>query len=947
MPTVLHNGRRYNRNLPLALPMRRMITHVSPNLPPVVDLRPSCGPIKDQGSEGCHDEKTEVLTEAGWILWPEYEGKELLATVNPLTKMMEYQAPTSLVQYDYDGEMHRIEHASLDFSLTPSHRMFLRKWKEFQRTLSSLYEFCKIKDIGWYSGLLSSPVGFRGVTLNSISIGSQKYQGNDFVALISLVASDGWVGGTDSNKNTVSFCCFRDDRREMVAALAYRLGIGEVPSRKGVWRWSSPDLAEWVRANMYVGDCYKAPFKKVPEIIKHTSQKQIERFLAFYGDQCRRDEGRQFYTSSPRMRDDLQELMLKTGRRASFYQDDPKDVVMKDGRKIFAENCQPGFVLTEWTTDRLSVERKKSVYTESYKGPVFCATVPNSTLITRRNSRVLISGNSCTGHAFSSAIEWVFRKYLGKSPVLSPQFFYAEELIQQGNFPQDDGSDGVTGCGVAVSKGCCELALYPYVDGQIVMPTPAQVENALQYAMGAYHGLTGSDVAHSVLADKVPWPIEIGFNVPASFESQQVADTGVMPVPNANDEIIGGHEVLIVGCDLGAVATIRPKGSVPSFLVQNSWGCYSPDTEVLTQAGWKHFPDTVIGEPAATLNPFTHELEYQPILQKFVYPFDGELWNYKARDIDLMVTPNHRMYFKPFHAKNWGIARAENITQRHLQFKKGATWLGVELDSVAIGDYKIDGDLWCEFLGYFLSEGYTYYQEYFRDRSTDGHGKYLEKYYKVGICQNPGPESEKIQKCLSKMPMSFVKEKCGFICASRPLFERLVVFGKAHEKYVPDEIKQASSRQIKIFYQAMTLGDGSEWESCTGIVRTYYTSSPRLADDMQEILLKAGYAGDISSSDRIGREVRNGITRYREMRLGIKHHELQPRAEYVPEKSSYRGEVYCAEVPNHLLYVRRNGRAAWCGNSDWGIKGFFWMPVEVTNDAYTDLKCVHSGKPWV
>jgi C1A family cysteine protease len=182
------------------------------------------------------------------------------------------------------------------------------------------------------------------------------------------------------------------------------------------------------------------------------------------------------------------------------------------------------------------------------------------------------SEGSCTGHAFSSAIEWVFRKYLGKSPILSPQFFYAEELLSQGNFPQDEGSDGVTGCGVAVSKGCCELTLYPYVDGQIVMPTPVQVQNALQYAMGAYHGLTGSDVAHSVLADKVPWSIEIGFNVPESFESQQVADTGVMPVPSSTDEIIGGHEVLIVGCDLGVTPTLRPQGSVPSFLVQNSWG---------------------------------------------------------------------------------------------------------------------------------------------------------------------------------------------------------------------------------------------------------------------------------------------------------------------------------------------------------------------------------------
>ena len=44
---------------------------------------------------------------------------------------------------------------------------------------------------------------------------------------------------------------------------------------------------------------------------------------------------------------------------------------------------------------------------------------------------------ACTGHAFSSAIEWIMRRYLGQQPILSPQFFYASELIAQGNFPDE------------------------------------------------------------------------------------------------------------------------------------------------------------------------------------------------------------------------------------------------------------------------------------------------------------------------------------------------------------------------------------------------------------------------------------------------------------------------------------------------------------------------------
>ena len=181
------------------------------------------------------------------------------------------------------------------------------------------------------------------------------------------------------------------------------------------------------------------------------------------------------------------------------------------------------------------------------------------------------SEGSCTAHAGTSANEWIHRAYLHASPVFSPQYTYAKELIAQGQFPDDDGSDGETLCETMIVDGCCELSLYPYVAGQILKPTPAQDADAAQFRLGAYHGLANSAVAQSVLADPTPWPIEIGFDVFSSFESDQTAETGIMTVPAASEDLLGGHEVLIVGCDLGPSATIRPAACPPAFIVQNSW----------------------------------------------------------------------------------------------------------------------------------------------------------------------------------------------------------------------------------------------------------------------------------------------------------------------------------------------------------------------------------------
>ena len=169
---------------------------------------------------------------------------------------------------------------------------------------------------------------------------------------------------------------------------------------------------------------------------------------------------------------------------------------------------------------------------------------------------------SCRGHAFSSAREWIARKYEKASPVLSPQCLYAEELLASGDFPNDEGAMPRTGCQVLTALGCCETALYPYVAGKITRPTPEQIQNALKYKTGAYHRIASLADFLKCLADSTPWPVLAGFTVYESFMSEQVAETGVMPTPRVGEPPQGGHEVLCLGYDL-------PKQLA---LMQNSWG---------------------------------------------------------------------------------------------------------------------------------------------------------------------------------------------------------------------------------------------------------------------------------------------------------------------------------------------------------------------------------------
>jgi len=373
------------------------------------DVRMTAGPnggmipSRDQNGRGyCATEDTEILTEKGWIPYPDYNFSDLAATMNVATGMMEFQKPFASHVYEYDGEMIYCTNRRLDFGVTPDHRMLLSKWDESKRTLSDEFSFHRADNIGWYCGVPHAPSGFIGTELRRVAVeGDREYEGDDFLSLLSLVCSDGYAGGSESTRNWVSFCCFRADRQQKVRELAVRIGFRESPGKPGVWiRYDAGALSEWIRANCYVQAPHRSQNKRLPEIVRVASMRQIKLFLDFFGDQDHGEgSGGKFYSTSKRMIDDLQELHLRIGLRGTLRSREERTSTLKNGKEIHSKGC---YELTISTTDRLCIDRKKHIEKDRYKGLVYCASVPNGTLITRRNGSVLISGN-CWAHSTVSA----------------------------------------------------------------------------------------------------------------------------------------------------------------------------------------------------------------------------------------------------------------------------------------------------------------------------------------------------------------------------------------------------------------------------------------------------------------------------------------------------------------------------------------------------------------
>ena len=168
---------------------------------------------------------------------------------------------------------------------------------------------------------------------------------------------------------------------------------------------------------------------------------------------------------------------------------------------------------------------------------------------------------SCTANALVGALE--FLEIKDKMPLvdLSRLFVYYNERVIEHTVQSDAGAQLRDGIKTLAKLGVCTEKKWPYIIAKFkVKPTPACYKEALQHQITDYHRLTTLDDMRSCLADG--YPFVFGFTVYESFETQEVAQTGVVPMPQRTERMLGGHAVVAVGYD----------DTQKRFIVRNSWG---------------------------------------------------------------------------------------------------------------------------------------------------------------------------------------------------------------------------------------------------------------------------------------------------------------------------------------------------------------------------------------
>lgn len=366
-------------------------------------------------------------------------------------------------------------------------------------------------------------------------------------------------------------------------------------------------------------------------------------------------------------------------------------------------------------------------------------------------------------------------------------------------------------------------------------------------------------------------------------------------------------------------------------------GCYDDQTEVLTRRGWLPWPDVTDQDEFATRNPKTAEIEYQKPIRLIRYHHNGPMYYVQNRAIDLCVTPDHRMWIKKRDHDNFEVLCAEEVDTKSVSYEAGGlSWKGHDLEHFELSAFNqnraswikqvpaatINAELWATVLGWYISEGSS---------------SYMRGNYRIRITQSVGAVRDKMRVTFKKLPFVVHEDKNGFSVTNEQFYRALAYLGKAPEKHIPDYAKDWSPRLLRILLDSLIEGDGDSNGA-------YYTSSQQLADDVSEIVLKLGHAATVVLCAPAGRfsnfdkENRAIVSRYDQWKVNIRTKQLHPQFypyEYRGKHGDrldgsvafcrsgwvhYDGEVFCAEVPNHLLIVRRNGKVVVSGNSMAGTQ---------------------------
>ena len=315
----------------------------------------------------------------------------------------------------------------------------------------------------------------------------------------------------------------------------------------------------------------------------------------------------------------------------------------------------------------------------------------------------------------------------------------------------------------------------------------------------------------------------------------------------------------------------------------------------MTATGWKNIKEITKEDSIACRIGNKVELHHPLDIKK---EKRSDLLSFKSTQLDLLVTSDHFLWVRIQKGPH-KLHRADRFVgvKTDVYFKKKFPWHETrEFEVIRIPERKLYRGKkreyflrltpFLSFLGWIFSDGGTSYNS-------------------VSITQTK--HIKNVRECLDNLWMKYSVRAHGGGYAKHWNGRRFTIHSiqlteviKNYFTYgIPTQIKNSSKRQIGVLLNSFFYGNGD----FHGKRRLYVRLNKKLADDIQELVLKYGYSSNLR---RVGNMYVVTIGK-------DKVHTLETRNRPV-KQIIQKQNVYSCIVPGGLIFVRRGGKCCWIGN---------------------------------
>jgi len=343
--------------------------------------------LVELAGRNCYDKETEVLTETGWVKFPDLPQGVPIATYNQGTGMVEYQVPTDYIQKKYTGAMYRVDSRSVSLRVTEDHDIW-------HGDRSRWWSFSPAREVAGHSYRLlrTAPYAGDGFVEPFWEVPTDKSLA--WATFLGYLVTEGYVFDGRGRGTGSRVTLFQKPAKAgpILACLA-ELGFTprvQTDARNGVLQITvgNTKLAQALLPWAGVPSHHKRLPNHVFNWPMGVRAALVNAMMA--GDGTVTNGHRVFYTSSPGLAEDMQRLITLSGKPGSLHN------VQRVQRETGFSSRHPSYTVRECGRNEVTINKHGVAHDgweETSDEDVYCVTVPNRTLLVRRDRKVVVCAN--------------------------------------------------------------------------------------------------------------------------------------------------------------------------------------------------------------------------------------------------------------------------------------------------------------------------------------------------------------------------------------------------------------------------------------------------------------------------------------------------------------------------------------------------------------------------